>query len=277
MGWYLFFLFCHNLFFKIGFYKEGVLNLHVIEGFWPFLKDVLGVFTLIHMEQVAAPTWFLRVLFISTLVYAFINRIFSYNKKARTAIAGCVYVASFAIFYIYNGQNSIIIYMVLCFMALFFMEVGRVYKQYENNTIYKNICILGAFITLVILNEFGHVNIVSLEFENPLFLFLVSVIGLYMVLGISKMIDKSTLFYKNLLVYVGNHTLIILVLHCFIFKLLNIVYMYVTRDETSIYQISNATSLLWALLYISMGVAIPLIFEFFYLGAKSRIKDIIMR
>ena len=143
--------------------------------------------------------------------------------------------------------------------------------------IYKNICFLGAFITLVILNEFGHVNIVSLEFENPLFLFLVSVIGLYMVLGISKMIDKSTLFYKNLLVYVGNHTLIILVLHCFIFKLLNIVYMYVTRDETSIYQISNATSVLWALLYISMGVAIPLIFEFFYLGAKSRIKDIIMR
>lgn len=270
--WNALFLVFHNLFFYIGFYKDGVLGLHRIDNGYSLLKELLGVLTLTHMEQVTAPTWYLRVLFIATLMYAVICVLFNHNKKIRMVLLGVTYIIPFVFYYAYHGHNSVIIYGILCTIAMFFIEVGRCYKEFETDKIYNNTGIIIAFILLVIMNEFGHINIVSIEFENPIFLFVASLLGLYMVMGISKALDKSSLRIKKYLIFIGDHTMIILVLHCFVFKLVNIIYMITMKDGDAIYQISNATSLFWTVIYVLTGVVVPLLLECGYECSKNILK-----
>lgn len=276
--WNLIFLLTHNLFFEIGFYKEGELSLQKVDSWFVFLKDFFGIFMMTHMEQVTAPTWYLRVLFVASILYALLDIILKNHNRFRTMIGALLYGLSFVYYYTKPVNNSVVIYSVLICMALFFLEMGRIYKKYEIEKIYNPVIIVASFLTLFVLNKYGHINIVSLEFENPLYLMVVSLLGTYMIFGISKVFSSKSNYIKRAMIYVGDHTMIILVLHCFVFKLVNVIYMVTMKDQDALYQISNATTFVWAIVYIISGVAIPLIVELgtgklkVYLRCKKRCK-----
>lgn len=263
----VFFLILHNAFFDIGFYKEGILNLQKLD-FVSFVKDVIGIISLTHMEQVTAPTWYLRVLLISSIIFMLLNKYV--NRKKHIIIMLTLYILVYFLYYRNLINNSITIYSTLILLAVVFMYWGKIYKIIENKIQYRKSYIILSFISLMTMNEFGHINIVSIEWENPVFLLLSAFLGTFLVFGISSMLEKTKL--KNVMVLVGNHTLIILLLHCAVFKIINLIHCYI-GGNVRLYAIANADSFLWAVFYIAGGVFIPLAIELTFDRIKKRGKS----
>lgn len=254
--WNIIFLILHNVFFDIGFYKEGVLNLHRIDGIG-FIEDLFSILFLTHMEQVTAPSWYLRVFFVTSILYMLAHRYIA-SRKCLFYISILIYVCVYILFYIGEIKGSIMIYITLIMIAFVFMTWGEFYKKIELKINYNLKYNILAFLMLVILSRYGHINIVSIEFENPFFLMITSFVGTYFILGISTILVRSRL--KKSLIYIGNHTCIILLLHCAAFKLINVLYS-IIYNKDGLYYIANASSLIWGVIYISAGIMIPLIIE----------------
>lgn len=258
------FLIVHNFFFDIGFYADGYLNLHRIIRTKEFLKEIIGILTLTHMEQIAAPTWYIRVLFISCVLYLLMYKIL----KKEIYVSGICLVFIIGVYVaLYIGvtlSSSVFIYTNLVMISLFFLRIGYIYRKVENagKIKYSWIGIIIAFGILIILNMFFHINVVALKIENPLVFVVASISGMYLVVALGTKIQQLKI--GKMLEYIGDRSLAILLLHCFAFKIINLMYAFVNQDKKSLRNIANGNNFIWIVVYILAGIIIPLIIKFVF-------------
>ena len=257
--WNSFFLVFHNYFFDIGFYQSGFLNLERIESFKTFGFDLIKTFCLMHMEQVTAPTWYLRVLFVSSIVWYLISRIIK-NSIIKVILTTLGLLLSWIMIDLGVAKNNITIYGILILLAFFFINIGTIYKKIEEKIRYSWLFIVGCLLLLLAFNCFFHINMISMEIENPIVLFCCAIVGCYMLLGVSYKAKEYSIINK-ILSYIGDHSLYILILHCFAFKIVNLLFYAVTYDYDSLKQIANADTIIWALVYVLSGIGVPLLIE----------------
>lgn len=115
--------------------------------------------------------------------------------------------------------------------------------------------------------HYDHINAIPYLF--------VSILGTIMVLLIAQIATKIT-FMKNVLMYIGDHTMAILVWHFFCFKVVHL--LIICIEHRSIMQIAVFPSISdspyqWWILYTIVGVSIPLLIDRLINILGNRLKD----
>ena len=99
----------------------------------------------------------------------------------------------------------------------------------------------------------------------------------FLLFNICLYFDKSDIMLIRMIEYIGNKTLVILTLHMLSFKILNFALVYTFNLNpihtgaypTILFMSSNG----WWILYILVGVAVPLLADFFFTRIKLIIKS----
>jgi len=217
--WALPFLFLHGLFFDIGFYNSSYgynghgfvqySNLDYIKRF------VLIVFTMDKHEPLLGGFWFMKTLFLSSVIVILLTYIF---RKIR--VSSYILVTLFLVLLLlskfyqtsipYLGDISIII------MGCLFYYTGSLYKRFEYRVLYNCPILITIGSVLICFSFFYHDMSMFCMFQDCIIYLIVAYIGIILVFGVSFWLDKIRI--KCVFYNIGKQTLQILALHFLAFN-----------------------------------------------------------
>lgn len=279
----------HNLFLKFGLYTDCQTLLEYFpdennkiqyalsakEIFINLFKTMLFA----HTAQLGSPTWFIRTLFIITIMFAvvrFIDRKIL-RKNVFTCFTFCASGAIATLISIFNVQMPFGGSNV--FAAFFLYVVGVWMKKLKANCNFsqhnnKNTCItlVLSMVVLLICNWTGTVAFSSGRITNILFLLVASIAGWQLLYSLAELFPKKV---KSCLSYIGRNSLVILLFHLLCFKIVSIIYTLATSKEwvfvAAFPSIKNVTGL-W-IAYLIIGVIGPLLLSLF----NNKFKELLWR
>ena len=266
------FLVLNNLFIDIGFLKVGYSNCVRIDTFAQFVKELIKIIFLVNMMEICKALWFVRVMFVSIIIYSGLRIIFK-KIYINYVVFLITLIAGYAVARIAMGgavkQNIALILLGTAFIAL-----GNLYRNIREN-IHLNKYIDGfavavSFIILYIMNENGaHVNMVQLELSTPILLTTTTLLGAFMVFEISIWLSNTKI--RNLMCYIGKHTMPILGLHYVAFKIVNVIYAIKYGDHQILMNPTSYFNPICGILNVALGIIIPMLLYEFYSFLKIQI------
>lgn len=280
LKWSILFLLLHNLLLYVGIYNsyfgfEGGSSFYSIKE--TISKLCLIVFTMHDYEELLGGFWFIRTLFLSSIMVVVSSLLFGSRFKYKTELM-CLFFGIFTIL-IRRFTPDLGIWRDISmgtFGALFFM-IGnlssyKICKWSKNGFAAIYCCLLLAFSLLYFKNE------VKMECGfNKVIPYIISAIsGILLVFIVSKIIDSKEGSIRSLLYYIGNHTFVILALHflCFRFCSYFIVTIYDMdsihiAEHPVIINTNTPFSSLWWIIYWLVGVFAPIIINWVWqVGVK---------
>ena len=294
--WSLFFLVIHNLMFRIGLLNEqygnwtgGVTHPYTWhqaeQRLWNIVTAMGG-----YDEFLAGAFWFFRGLLVASLFYLFTFKVgtWLWRKFARCepdekALRLWIPMAICATMLMLAGwktaENLKVVNLVQGgyrdIMGCFFFGAGFLFRQWQH--LYRprwwHNVVLFAIVALFSVYATANMNWRS-TFEQFLSLPLPALCGCLLTYNVATYIDRFDNRAKHLLVYIGDHTLIIFVLHIISFKVvsaLKIVYYGMDWGQIGCHMVIHDHSAedLFFLAYTLVGVALPLIIEWSYNKGKK--------
>lgn len=289
----------HNAFIRLNIYAadesfilvQGIGNQYGIKSFYS-LKDIIintvKCLLFCHSEQLAGTTWFLRTLFITSVVFVIlqygINRVIN-NKlgKIKLAFIPCVIgIAMLMIgFYFEFEQLGIPSTVISLARQLFYtyvlIAIGLSAKQFDMVDFideHKTVSMLIMFVSAIpIMLYQGNIALGNNQIINPFLFLLLSISGTSMVLCISSLAPKGSIIEKGLLV-AGKNSLSIMIWHLFAFKLVHIIQI-LFYSFPNIYLACFPTlktePKFWSIVYLTVGVFVPLALNTVYKSVVSNI------
>lgn len=259
------FLILHNLFRYLDLYNEtygaeGISRFYYSwDDTWDGLKNILFRFRT--DEPLVGVFWFLKSLFITNIL--FILLLFITQKISRKydlwIVTGLVLIFFIAGLWL-SAMNITLPYSVnrefvtVGFFFTGFMS-GKINKSYSFNKIILTI----AAALLVFFASFTHIDLGATQFASPSIFILGSLIGCYLTWGCSYYLSRSSL--NNLLIFIGNNTMYILVFHLLAFKLVSLakikIYGLSPQYLAMFPVIENNNTYGW-IIYSLVGIAVPL-------------------
>ena len=279
--WSLLFLLLHNIFMCIGIYNPYY-------GYWGgssyytlteiLLKFFLIILSMHGYEELLGGFWFIRALFISSIMIAILSIQLGTKYKYETIF----FFFLILVIIVRRFAPDLELWKDVSMGALgtvFYMS-GYLFKQYKN--VWRNKCFMFVNFLFLILSWFYFEDGVSMGCGyNKVLLFSVSAIsGSLLTLIFSLYIEKKLTFVRNVLYFIGNHTLVILALHFLSFRLvsfagcilLGLDYAHVAEHPVvNCYPIANS---LWWILYAIVGVVSPLLINMVWNYIVNTVKDI---
>lgn len=278
----------HNLFLTIGFYTNDPAGIEVLRGRWVGLNDyytfssaipyVRRTIFMLHGEPVAGAMWFLQMLFWVSILYAIVERsLISLRLNAlilQTAIS--------AIFLIIANTLSIkaLAYLggmrVLACYGLF--HLGVIARRFagEINGFLSRFNVLPvlfvSFLLLVGLSFYENVALSRAMYVSAPTLVMASACGWIMLCCLNDICIKHIPVVTTAILFIGQHTLPILILHLLTFKFINVFACALTgkgRILWASYPASHEEGF-WPIIYTASGVLVPLLLWFLYDKAKRR-------
>lgn len=255
----LIFLCLHNLFINIHLYKVELKYYNLIT----FFKSFINILTFQNTEQLLGSFWFFSSLFITEALFVFISFFTMKNITKRKELIRFLVVALCSCFgYLLSIYNIHLIRNIdISFSVLILFYLGYLYNQHKDkvkNNIYLFIFFL---INLVILNYLGRIELSQNYYENPFYLIVCSLSGIYVILCISKFLCTHK-FNITFIKYLGKNTIPIMALHFLVFKLVNliqiIIYKYPLESLASFPTIPPYGW--WWILYSILGIFVPCLF-----------------
>lgn len=308
--WSVFFLVIHNLLFKIGILNEQYGNAaggvthpytwHVAQQrLWNIFFSMSG-----YDEFLAGAFWFFRGLFVASILYLLfyklgvilVGRISHRNLTAMEAhgrllqrsrmawmigVAICVF--TFVLCLWKCGSNLKITTIAQGgyrdLMGCFFFGVGFLLKPILNR-MPRNIAIDVVLLAVVLAFTFWSPSSMSFNasMSDCLSLPVPALCGFLLTYDISCRFDKLSENnpIRRFLVYCGNNTLIVFVLHVSAFKIVSaikIAYYGLPWAEMGCHMnIHEHTDDGFWMLYSIVGVAVPLLLQYLYDTAKARVR-----
>ena len=283
----VFLVLIHNILLKFNIYTTNRALVEFQNGntfgvsdyfnFTDFIYNIIQVLIFRHGEALAGPTWFLRVLFyitvLSCIAHFVLNKI--KNIYLKHSIIALSYISLLGIGYaLYCLNFKFYSIGVMCSSAIIFY-FGILYKRFANKFVFNIYTLLLGLACLFIARFF---NVIKFEigqnyYNNPFWLIFTTISGFFVIYTISGYILKTT-FYKNLLNYIGRHTLSIMLLHLTFFKIVNLVQIYIYKLPS--YMLAGFpciyTNGIWWIFYTIIGVLGPLftIYIIYYLKQKFK-------
>lgn len=271
----------HNFLLEIGLYTSDPqifeiasidtnkvqLSLSLKEILTAFIKTVFFA----HTSQLGAPTWFLRTLFIVVIVYALISIVDRHinNHNIVQFIAIILFAVIATILSVRKivlpvGVNTFFSSYLLYGIGVYLRKgyFQKLFLQEERGINHILVAIVCALI-LIIANQFGTVAMASGMITNAVFFMIVSVAGYVLVYTISIVIPIRL---KRAFVYIGQHSIMILLLHLLAFKLISWLYVVIANKPMiylAVFPSIRNVDCLWVLYTIS-GIAIPLLFQWIF-------------
>lgn len=178
------------------------------------LKNLINIFIAFCEQDLFSPNvvmWFLPCLFISLIIFFILMKL----KKMKNVVAIILLIIGFLLSYYkillpWAIETSLI--------ASFFVYTGYYYKKItKDNKSNKSLLIeiLIAIIAVIFCYKYnGSIAMLNHKYNNILLFLLGAYAGIILILNISKFINKSTKNkLKNLLCYLGKNSIIIMICH----------------------------------------------------------------
>ncbi len=273
------FLLFNNIFFKLNIYSTNYdNNIGIITSISSYIKRIILILSFHGSPQLGGATWFLQALFGITCLYALIDYfITKISQKHHLKM-----ITQLLIGIIFN-----LIGFFCSLKHLDLMGLERIFSMYilfhfglilsQKKLIPKNKKFIGleliiTFTILLIATYFGKISLAQNNFENPIFLIIVSLAGWIFLYIISLIISNISILYK-LFELIGKNTLPIMILHFLSFKVINL--LSVKLFDYPSYMIASfpvlMTDGLWWILYTIVGIFIPICCNQLYNISKNTI------
>lgn len=255
----------NNFFINVNLYNN--INHH----YFTIKEMIINILKVIlfkgHTEMLGA-TWFLPILFVITVAYAIIEYIMKKcSNKNTNIIQLIVSILFFTIGYCLSIKNInikiISIQFLTCYILFDFgRKIGKYKIETKNST--KMLIMISTFILLIILNRLGTIELSKNEYTNPIYFISVSILGWYLIYELSYFVSKTKVI-TQILQYIGQNTMPILILHFVAFKIINAIFVVIFNANITL--ISKFPIWLkggaWWIVYTLAGVLLPITFNEF--------------
>ena len=252
-----------NIFLDIHIYSYDVYNKLDFPG---WLKQIIKCFAFGGGHQMIGANWFFRTLFLSSVLYMFLNLLIKRIVKDASRIR----IIRFSICLILTsiggllGQKIIYGKYFNFLTVMILIDIGLLAKELDvlkllDSAAKKYTCSAISVLGLLLLNQFGEISINSNIIMNPLYFILCSVFGFVLVYTIAD--SLSNMRIKDWLVYVGQSSIWIMFFHYVGFKLVTLIEIIVLGEpiaNLSAYPTHHTEYGMWSI-YGVFGVLIPLL------------------
>lgn len=255
----LLFLLLHNLFYKIGLYKDYFTIQEM-------LKEALSILKFFGFEPLLGVFWFLKSLFVVNVVFAvslvFCKR-FKHSGGASIILLGCLTVVGIIASY----KDFPLSKTLAEFLLLPIAALGYVWKTSKKNFRFNIFAFLFS-ITILLLCINIKVEISSHKlYTNPLLFYLFSICGIYFSLCLCHMVKAKAIC--KITEIIGYHTMPIFVWHLLIFRGVSFVIIQIynlNMDKIGMHPIIPIDNYVWCWIYTFVGISLPLAFSMY--GSK---------
>ena len=279
--WSLLFLFLHNLFMAVGIYNseygyEGGSSVYSAPEI--FYKMVMILFTMHDYEELLGGFWFIRALFISSILIVVLSLLLKNQKRYKhELLCGTFLVLTLLIRRFLPDPEIWRDISMGCFGAFFYMmgTISMRYVRYWQNKYGAIICCI-----FFLLSYYYFKSGISMGcgFNKVLPFSVSAVSGTMLTLYISSVIEGKCYVIKRVFYYIGNHTLDILALHFLSFRLVSflIVLLYGINvshvAEHPVINDVNMSHTYWWILYCIVGLVLPLLISAAWKFVVNKIK-----
>lgn len=261
--WQIVFIFLNNIFVKTNIY-----SIDKIISSKEMIFRIINVITFGGKEQMGGAMWFLPALFWVNIIYYLIIRLSNiWSERYRKYIIFIIVIMCFFIGYNTDFPRFISVSLV----AILIFYLGYMYKFIENKFEINWIIAVLAFGILIIMNKYGYVRMNLNEYYSALFFIVSSVLGIAMIIFMSKFLE-SNLKEIKVLKDIGENTLYIMILHFLSFKIVS--FIIIKWYDYAICKLSSFPVIkinqMWSVLYTLSGIFIPLLYIKFIRRFKRR-------
>lgn len=266
--WSFFFLFLHNFFMDVGIYNtyygyEGGSSFYTIRVMMQKLCSIM--FTMHGYEELLGGFWFVRDLFISSLIIAAFSILFEKLKNHKHELLCLLFLVLTVLVRRFAPNTELWCDISMGLFGAFFYMFGFLIMRYAH--IWRNFFGAILFSLFLLISFFYFKDGISMAcgFNKVLPFSISAVSGTLLTLYVSKVIEERWAKVKYILYYIGNHTLDILALHFLSFRLASYIIVYLYGIDTIhvaehpvIMEVSIPHTYWWCL-YCIVGIFFPLI------------------
>lgn len=269
VGFSVLYTLLHNYFVRGNFLLSNIYSIKDI------VTSILNTLLFFGTESFGGAMWFVPVLILASTLFGFIiyfSRKMSLNIKIKNFSFKHIIIIFVTILcgilgIILNTKNINLMYHIqTIFLVIPFFTAGYYYnKCVDNNKLLKWYIFIPIFILLLYFAFYKklYIDLSANNINNPYLFYIVSFLGIYFCLYVSKIIDNIPKI-KKLFATIGTYSFEIMATHFVIFKIIDVAYskMMGINDITIITKFPYAYEKLWPI-YIICGVLIPTIITYF--------------
>ncbi|MDF9825622.1 fucose 4-O-acetylase-like acetyltransferase [Breznakia sp. PF5-3] len=271
------FIILHNILLSLGVYNHEVA---IFYSKVDIIKYSINTLFFQHMEPLGGALWFIVVIVFTSILYCFIVH---FSNKLKTPflthsfrIAIMLIGAFIGVYFVKNNidvNNQFQKVLLMLPFATLGNYCNKIKKDTFNKLLNPIIGGLAFFALLYIVYKTDYqIEISRNIIGNPVIFYLVSCIGIFFVLVLSKYIN---LIKYNPFAKIGFYSYDIMALHFCVFKLIDIIY-YQWNPSINLSGFPYSVVELWPL-YLILGILLPIVFVLIFKRVKNFIVNILVK
>jgi fucose 4-O-acetylase-like acetyltransferase len=277
LKWSLFFLLIHNLCFYANIYSHEYGFRGTTSTLYTpsdFLQHAISIVAKMQgHEQLLGGFWFLKSLFVGSFIF-YVTRRFVRSPYISTPLLLVLTVflsfMNWEIPYFAIGARET--------LGAFFLMVGHVYKTCHFNIHQNNCFLLFALVFVGIGSVYWHATMLSFTYINVVPYALTSIIGTLALFKVGIYIaDKTKSLACRFLDYVGRYTFNVLTWHFLSMKVVSLAIIYIyglpIKRLSEFPVIEQYATQGWWIVYLIIGVGVPVTGTYYYHLLEKRIKN----
>lgn len=281
---------CNNMFIKFNILTNnpafleaergnfyGIDRILSVEGFFISLKKAI-LFQ--GAQKACGAIWFLATLFLVEIVYWGLEYI-----CRKIGGRNSILIFDMTLLAIYGMSVHFTINEIIdtsgyklnqVGLSLFIFHLGSKFRDFSKTK--KLDPLFLCFVSLSVMYvinylKIGRVNYARGDIKSGVYLFICSMAGWFLLYGISEIVLYSDNILSRFFIYLGKHTLFILLLHQISFKFITLIQVYVYREPE--YMLAAFPVLYdtgsWWIAYTIIGIVVPLCIEKIFNMMKVRL------
>lgn len=272
--WSVIFLLFHNIFYEIGIYSSADSQRYTMLEFGRRLLHILT--SMNGHESLLDPFWFLKQLFLSSLiVYILLYLFCRLALWYRLILISFIVLVLSIVFKYYQIGLPIIWDLSIVFLSAVFFLMGHIYRNVEKTDYYKWYTVFFPAILLALVVWFydDSLDMLWYDYKSILLYVFSAPLGILLTFCISFYLEKTTV--RGILYYIGSHTMPILVFHLLAFKIIS--YLRIQWYDLPIEMLACNKALylhnsfFFIILYCLAGVIIPLLVDYLFRFCKKKV------
>lgn len=229
--------------------------------FKQFPIHVIKVFLLVENSQLIGAAWFLRILLLISLVYAFVDLILSKLKYSPFIVQGFIafafYCIGYYLWYIKTTSNTVLEYLIILltvYILFYFGWICHYIIDCKKISINNELIMVLSFVILLACNYAGGI-VLGKEYGFFGFSLITGVLGWIFLWNLARILLKY-IKEERLFSYMGRKSIGILLGHLICFKLVTIMQIIVYHadwDSLTMFPIYIKDEV-WSIIYTIVGV-----------------------
>lgn len=257
---YVPFIFCNGLF---VIFHNILVDFYFVSGctftFKEKIFELIKLFCLSGVTTLGGATWFLKALFIISIFHLLFRCLTTRLKHGSALYLFVVGLAGVGTALVARGKIHTPFNHLFCAYLAF--NMGFCIRKYDfNKKIEKHKCLMLplSLIILLIMNCFGSIAMNTGKVTSLCYFLLASLAGWVLLTSIAEFIKNTT---ADILVYIGCHSLFIVLWHFLALKIVSLIFLCVNDMEMELMAKNHILSdikFLW-IPYTIVGVILPLL------------------